>query len=53
MQHTDSLCGGYMEDWEGDTKIILSFVVSIIRKEFPEADDNYRGFKDSSVTEAD
>ena len=18
MQHTDSMCGGYMEDWEGD-----------------------------------
>ena len=33
--------------------IILSCVVSIIRKEFPEADGNYTGFKDPSVTEAD
>ena len=53
MQHTDSMCGGYMEDWEGDRKIIPSCVVSIIRKEFPEADGNYAGFKEPSVTEAD
>ena len=53
MQHTDSMYGGYTEDWEGDTKIIPSCVVSIIRKEFPEADGNYTGFKDPSVTEAD
>lgn len=53
MQHTDSMCGGYTEDWEGDRKIIPSCVVSIIRKEFPEADGNYTGFKDPSVTEAD
>ena len=46
------MCGGYTEDWEGDTKIIPSCVVSIIRKEFPEADGNYTGFKDPSVTEA-
>ena len=53
MQHADSMYGGYTEDWEGDRKIILSCVVSIIRKEFPEADGNYTGFKDPSVTEAD
>ena len=34
-------------------KIIPSYVVSIIRKEFPEADGNYTGFKDPSVTETD
>ena len=45
MQHTDSMCGGYTEDWEGDTKIIPSCVVSITRKEFPQAVGNYTVFK--------
>lgn len=51
MQHTDSMCGGYTVDWERETKIIPSCVASIIRKEFPEADGNYTGFKDP-VTKA-
>ena len=33
--------------------MILSCVVSITRKEFPQADGNYTGFKDPSVTETD
>ena len=34
-------------------KVIPSCVVSKIRKEFPEADGNYTGFKEPSVTEVD
>ena len=34
-------------------KVIPSCVVSAIRKQFPEADGNYTGFKEPSVTELD
>ena len=54
MQHTGSMSGGYYGRLgRRHRKIIPSCVVSIIRKEFPEAVGNYTGFKDPSVTEAD
>ena len=34
-------------------KIIPTYVVLPIRKQFPEADGNYTGFKDPSITELD
>lgn len=34
-------------------KVIPSCVVSAIRKEFPEADGNYTGFRDPSINEID
>lgn len=34
-------------------KVIPASVVLAIRKQFPEADGNYTGFKDTSITELD
>ena len=34
-------------------KVIPAYVVLAIRKQFPEADSNYTGFKDPSITELD
>jgi len=33
--------------------VIPACVVITIRKEFPEADGNYTGFKDATITELD
>lgn len=30
MQHTDSTCGGYTEDWEGDTERLFRHVLSLL-----------------------
>ena len=33
MHHTDSICGGYMEDWEGNTEKLFCYVLNLfIRK---------------------
>lgn len=30
MQHTDSMCGGYTEDWEGDTEKLFRHVLHLL-----------------------
>ena len=30
MQHTDSMCGGYTEDWEGDTEKLFRHALYLL-----------------------
>ena len=49
-----NIFSGFMEGLEGkEERSIPACVVLAIRKQFPEADGNYTGFKDPSITELD